>query len=45
MKLQKTASETYIWLKALYDNASLSLVWVFVWFKRFQDCQEHVDEN
>ncbi|EFN86740.1 Putative uncharacterized protein FLJ37770, partial [Harpegnathos saltator] len=45
MKLGKSATETYLLLKEVYDNECLSRTRVFEWCKRFQDGREDVEDD
>lgn len=45
MKLGKIATEIYDLLKEMYGNESLSHARVLVWFKRFQNGREDVEDD
>src|SRR6476469_851418 len=45
MKLEKSATETFLLLKEVYGNECLSRARVFEWFKRFQDGREDVEDD
>ncbi|KAK9506604.1 hypothetical protein O3M35_008503 [Rhynocoris fuscipes] len=45
MKLGITATETYNLLKQVYGNECLSRTLVFVWFKRFQNGRDNVEDD